>query len=69
MALRRADRSFERLEGHGAEIERKPFEGRVWSSRFGDSRASAGTVCIFGGPLAMGDLSTCEQASTVVEWR
>ena len=56
MALRGADRVFERLEGDGAEVKGEALECCIWGLRFRDSGTCAGGVGVFGGPFAVGNL-------------
>ena len=46
-----ADRMKEGLEGYGAEVEGKTFEGGAICFILGDSGACAGRVGVFGGPF------------------
>ena len=56
-AVRGADWGIEGLERDGTEIEWKALEGCAGARGFRKARACAGGEGIFGGPLAVGDLT------------
>lgn len=62
-----ADGGFEGLEGEGAEVEGETFESGVGGVRFGETGAGVGGVCIFGSPLAVGDLRERSESSRTNE--